>query len=82
MMKAIAPVGWHDIATQRDLRALEARMDLRFSTLGVELRSEMRAVEANLRTELANGLRQQTYALLGGGSVLASLGMALANLLG
>lgn len=80
MMKAIVPVGWGDIATNHDLRQLEDRLNGQMRVLGIELRGElvevradMRVLEANLRTELANGLRLQTFAILGGASVIAAL---------
>jgi len=85
MMKAIVPVGWGDIATNRDLRDLEGRLNGEMRVLALELRSEMTELRAemhigmaNLRTDFANGMRMQTFAILGGGSVLA----ALAQLIG
>ncbi|MGK2947181.1 MAG: hypothetical protein ACSLFP_01285, partial [Acidimicrobiales bacterium] len=89
MMKAIAPVGWGDIATNRDLRELEARLEGSQRILAAELRAEMADLRAEmhgaiaeLRVDLANGLRMQTYAILGGGSVLVGLGSVLSRLLG
>lgn len=80
MMKAIAPVGWGDIVTNRDLRDLEVRLQGEMRVLAaelrgemVELRSDMRVLEANLRTDFANRMRMQTFAILGGGSMLAAL---------
>ncbi len=88
MMKAIAPVGWGDIATNRDLRELEARLEGSQRILAAELRAEMaglraamQVLESGMRAELANGLRMQTYAILGGGSVLVGLGSVLSRLL-
>ncbi len=91
MMKAIAPVGWGDIATKHDLRELEARVDANSRVVAAELRAEMadlraevagsradlRVLESGVRAELANGLRMQTFAILGGGSVLAGLASML-----
>jgi len=41
----------------------------------------MRVLDADLRTALADGLRVQTFAILGGGSVLVGLGTVLSRLL-
>ncbi len=33
LMELMPPVGWADVATKRDLDALEQRMDLRFASI-------------------------------------------------
>jgi len=55
MMKLVPPVGWGDIATKADLRALEYRLDTRIDGVVVTLRGEMaelRGEMAQLRSEL------------------------------
>jgi len=61
MMKLVPPVGWGDIATKTDLRALEDRLDTRIDGLAVTLRGEM----AELRGEMAE-LRGEMRGLPGG----------------
>jgi hypothetical protein len=78
MMKAIAPVGWHDIATNRDLLELEGRMRAEMQVLRAELRAEM----AELRAELHSSLRAQAHAFLAGNAVLLGLFTGLNQLLG
>ena len=43
LMEMMPPVGWADVATKRDLDALEQRMDLRFEGLEHKLLAAFRA---------------------------------------
>jgi hypothetical protein len=51
-MEAMPPVGWADVATKRDLDALEERIDYRLQLLRSELRAELRSEIGGLRAEL------------------------------
>jgi hypothetical protein len=89
MMKAIAPVGWSDIATNRDLLELEGRLRAETRVLAAELRAEMAALRgdltvevAGLRTELHTSLRQQAHAFLAGNALLVGIFTAINQLLG
>jgi hypothetical protein len=66
MMKAIAPVGWSDLATTRDLRELENQLRAEMHVLGADLRTEMAHLRTDLRTEMADlrtDLRTETASL-------------------
>ena len=65
-MEMMPPVGWADVATKRDLDALEQRMDLRFEALEHKLL-------AAFRGELLATVSAQTRTL-----VTANLGALLA----
>jgi hypothetical protein len=58
MMELVPPVGWADVATKYDLRALEARIDPRFE----RLEQRMDRVEVRL-DDLAREIRAQTWKL-------------------
>ena len=80
--------GWADVATKRDLDALEERVDLRFEALEqrIDLRSD--ALEhkllASFRGELQMALtaqgRQVAIALAGTAGALSALAFAAARL--
>lgn len=58
-MEYLPPVGWADVATKRDLDALEERFELRLE-IGL----------AGIRSEMANGFRSQLQWVLGYVTVL------------
>ncbi|MGI8792985.1 MAG: hypothetical protein ACR2H3_07400 [Acidimicrobiales bacterium] len=80
----LPPVGWADVATKRDLDALEARMDGGFASLRgeiAEVRADVTGMGAALRLELAQGLagqRSQLAMLFVGLVGLQMTGAALA----
>ncbi len=67
LMEMMPPVGWADVATKRDLDALEQRMDLRFAATENKLL-------AAFRGELLTTVTAQTRTL-----VLANVGAVLST---
>jgi hypothetical protein len=67
LMEMMPPVGWADVATKRDLDALEQRMDLRFEATENKLL-------AAFRGELLTTVTAQTRTL-----VLANVGAVLST---
>ncbi len=74
LMEMMPPVGWADVATKRDLDALEERIDLRFRALGHELGSTKHELVALFRGELLTAVTNQTRTL-----VLANMGAVLST---
>ena len=89
MMKLLPPVGWGDLATKADLRALEDRFDVRIDGLALGLRGEMAELRSELRGEMAElrgemrGLPGEvaktfvTWLLASQGAVIAAVGFLL-----
>ena len=74
-MELMPPVGWADVATKRDLDALEQRMDLRFEVLDQRFEASEQKLLAAFRGELlaqSNVITAQTRTL-----VMANLGAVL-----
>jgi hypothetical protein len=73
LIEHLPPVGWSDVATNRDLVAMEARIDLRFE-----------AFEHRLTGSFEHELRQQTmttmFGMVGVVLTMAALAFALARL--
>ncbi|MEQ9164163.1 MAG: hypothetical protein RLN74_15720 [Ilumatobacter fluminis] len=73
VMSMLPPVGWADVATKSDLDSVRTEMRSEFSAV----RSDVRALEANLRTEMHRSIRAQTWALVAWTTGLAGLIVAL-----
>jgi hypothetical protein len=88
LMEMMPPVGWADVATKRDLDALEQRMDLRFEAmdhrfeamdqkfeaLGQRLETMEHKLLATFRGELLTTVTAQTRTL-----VMANIGAVLST---
>lgn len=81
LMEMMPPVGWADVATTRDLDALEQRMALRFEAIGHQLGAARNELLAAFRGELlaavthqADVITAQTRTL-----VMANLGAVLST---
>ena len=81
LMEMMPPVGWDDVATKRDLDALEERMSLRFEALDRRFETSEHKLMAAFRGELlaqSNVITAQTRTLLltNVGTVLSLAGLA------
>jgi hypothetical protein len=76
-MEMMPPVGWADIATKRDLDALEQRVDLRFEAMEHRL---LAAFRGELLTTVTTQTRTLVIANMGAVLTTAALAFAAAKL--
>jgi hypothetical protein len=77
LMELMPPVGWADVATKRDLDALEQRVDLRFEAMEHRL---LAAFRGELLTAVTTQTRTLVLANLGAVLTTAALAFAAAKL--
>lgn len=73
-------MGWADVATKRDLDALEERMELRFEVVDERITSLEHKLTATFRGELVNQTRTMVYANLAAVFTGVSLAFVAARL--
>lgn len=81
LMEMMPPVGWADVATKRDLDALEQRVDLRFEALDQKFETLEHKLLAAFRGELLSAVTAQTNIISAQTRtlVLANLGAVLST---
>ncbi|MGH8993981.1 MAG: hypothetical protein ACRDYV_07890 [Acidimicrobiia bacterium] len=81
LMELMPPVGWADVATKRDLDALEQRMDQRFETMEQRFETMEHKLMAAFRGELLAAVTAQTsvFSAQTRTLVLANIGAVLST---
>lgn len=82
LMSLLPPVGWADVATKRDLDALEQRLGLRITAEIADVRTEIAAARGELRTEIHKTARAMTFANVGATAAIVTVIAIVTSLLG
>lgn len=69
MMNLLPPVGWGEVATRRDLDALEARLDAKIDTMATK--AELAEMKSDLQRTFV------TWMFAAQGAVVAAIGLML-----
>jgi len=80
LMELMPPVGWADVATKRDLDALEERLELRFQIMDQRFETMEHKLMAAFRKEMLDRVTTQTRTLIIAnlGTVISVAGLAFA----